>query len=145
MFCNYLALSYFNLVMSYSSFSRTSREIALFSITYIASYLLNMRYRLIDYQSVYCGYDNSSVLLSDNICTLSSIEFYLFSTCIAIHKKQPYKRIRMSDYLSDNSKLHDIVVCTWVIIYLLELSVRLELTIVVYKTTVLSVKLRKHI
>ena len=34
---------------------------------------------------------------------------------------------------------------TWLIIYLLELSVRLELTIVVYKTTVLPVKLRKHI
>lgn len=50
----------------------------------------------------------------------------------------------MSDYLSDNSKLHDIVVCTWVIIYLLELSVRLELTTVVYKTTALPVKLRKH-
>ena len=110
MFCNYLALSYFNLVMSYSSFSRTSREIALFSITYIASYLLNMRYRLIDYQSVYCGYDNSSVLLSDNLCTLSIIEFCLFSTYITIHRKQPYKRIRMSDYLLDNSMPHDIVV-----------------------------------
>ena len=33
---------------------------------------------------------------------------------------------------------------TWVIIYLLELSVRLELTTVVYKTTALPVKLRKH-
>nr|DAI07395.1 MAG TPA: hypothetical protein [Bacteriophage sp.]DAX01486.1 MAG TPA: hypothetical protein [Bacteriophage sp.] len=42
-------MGYFNLVMSYSSLSRTSREIALFSITYIASYLLDMRYRLIDY------------------------------------------------------------------------------------------------
>lgn len=131
--------------MSYSSFSRTSREIALFSITYIASYLLNMRYRLIDNLSVYCGYDNSSVLLSDNICTLSNIEFYLCSTYIAIHRKQPSKSILLADYLSDNSKLHDIVVCTWIIIYLLELSVRLELTIVVYKTTVLPVKLRKHI
>ena len=34
---------------------------------------------------------------------------------------------------------------TWVIIYLLELSVRLELTTVVYKTTALPVKLRKRI
>lgn len=34
---------------------------------------------------------------------------------------------------------------TWVIIYLMELSVRLELTAVVYKTTALPVKLRKHI
>ena len=110
MFCNYLVLSYFNLVMSYSSFSRTSREIALFSITYIASYLLNMSYRLIVHSTVYCGYDNSSVLLSDNICTLSIIEFYLFSTYITIHRKQPYKRIRMSDYLLDNSMPHDIVV-----------------------------------
>ena len=33
---------------------------------------------------------------------------------------------------------------TWLIIYLLELSARLELAIVVYKTTVLPVKLRKH-
>ena len=110
MFCNYLVLSYFNLVMSYSSFSRTSREIALFSITYIASYLLNMSYRLIVHSTVYCGYDNSSVLLSDNICTLPSIDFCIFSTYIAIHRKQPYKRIRMSDYLSDNSKPYDITV-----------------------------------
>lgn len=106
----YLALGYFNLVMSYSSLSRTSREIALFSITYIASHLLHMRYRLIDNLSVYCGYDNSSVLLSDKPCTLSFIEFYLFSTYIAIHRKQPCKRIRMPDYLSNNSKLYDITV-----------------------------------
>ena len=62
-----------------------------------------------------------------------------------MYRKQPSKSILLADYLSDNSKLHDIVVCTWVIIYLLELSVRLELTTVVYKTTVLPVKLRKHI
>lgn len=103
-------LSYFNLVMSYSFFSETSREIVLLSFTYIASYLLNMSYRLILHCSVYCDYDNSSVLLSDNICTLSIIEFYPFSTYITIHRKQPSKRIRIADYLLDNSKLHDIVV-----------------------------------
>lgn len=58
-------LSYFNLVMSYSSFSRTSREIVLFSITYIASYLLDMSCRLIVHCTVYCDYDNSSILLND--------------------------------------------------------------------------------
>ena len=111
MFSDFISkLSYFNLVMSYSFFSETSREIVLFSFTYIASYLLNMSYRLIDYQSVYYDYDNSSVLLSDNICTLSSIDFYIFCNYITIIAKQSYKRIRLSDYLLDNSKLHDIVV-----------------------------------
>lgn len=111
MFSDFIStLSYFNLVMSYSFFSETSREIVLFSFTYIASYLLNMSYRLILHCSVYCDYDNSSVLLSDNICTLSIIEFYLFSTYITIYRKQPSKRIRIADYLLDNSKLHDIVV-----------------------------------
>ena len=90
--------------MSYRHFSVPSREIALFSITYIASLWL------IPYYGVYYDYDNSSVLLSDNICTLSIIDFYIFSTYIAIHRKQPYKRIRLSDYLLGNSKLHDIVV-----------------------------------
>nr|DAX01487.1 MAG TPA: hypothetical protein [Bacteriophage sp.] len=41
---------------------------------------------------------------------MSIIEFYLSSTYISIHRKQPYKRIRMSDYLSNNSKLYDITV-----------------------------------
>lgn len=109
-FCFLSRLGYFNLVMSYSSLSRTSREIVLFSITYIASHLLNMRYRLIPNLGVYSDYDNSSILLSNNICTLPTIDFYIYSTYISIHRKQPYKSILMSDYLSDNSKLHDIVV-----------------------------------
>lgn len=95
--------------MSYILFSEYSREIVLFGITYIASYLLDMGYRLIAHCAVYCDYDNSSILLSDNICTLSSIDFYIFFNYITIIKKQPYKRIRMSDYLSDNSMTHDIV------------------------------------
>nr|DAI07394.1 MAG TPA: hypothetical protein [Bacteriophage sp.] len=41
---------------------------------------------------------------------MSIIEFYLSSTYISIHRKRPYKRIRMSDYLSNNSKLYDITV-----------------------------------
>lgn len=65
----YLVLGYFNLVMSYSPLSRTSREIALFSFTCISSYLLHMGYRLIDYQPVYFGYDNSTALLNDKFCT----------------------------------------------------------------------------
>ena len=96
--------------MSYILFSEYSREIVLFSITYIASYLLNMGYRLVPNLGVYCDYDNSSILLSDNICTLSSFEFYLSSICITTYKKQPSKRIRLADYLSDSSMLHDIVV-----------------------------------
>ena len=108
--CKLSRLSYFNLVMSYSRVSSTSREIVLFSITYIASYLLDMGYRLIPNLGVYCDYDNSSILLSDNICTLSSIEFYIFSIYVTIHRKQPYKSILLSDYLSDSSMPHDIVV-----------------------------------
>ena len=96
--------------MSYSRVSSTSREIVLFSITYIASYLLDMGYRLIAHCAVYYDYDNSSILLSDNICTLSSFEFYLFSKYITILKKQPSKRIRLADYLSDSSVLYDITV-----------------------------------
>lgn len=96
--------------MSYSSLSRTSREIVLFSLTCIASCLLNMSYRLILHCSVYCDYDNSSVLLSDKLCTLPCFEFYLFSIYIAVHKKQPYKRIRLSDYLLDNSMSHDLAI-----------------------------------
>ena len=69
-----------------------------------------MSYRLIPNIGVYCDYDNSSVLLSNSICTLPSIEFCLFFAYITIRKKQPYKRIRLPDYFSDNSKLHDIVV-----------------------------------
>ena len=110
MFCKLSRLGYFNLVMSYSSFLGASREIALFSITYIASYLLNMSCRLIAHCAVYCDYDNSSILLSDNICTLSSFEFYLFSKYITIIKKQPSRRIRLTDYLTDRSMLHDIIV-----------------------------------
>ena len=110
MFCKLSRLGYFNLVMSYSSFLGASREIALFSITYIASYLLNMSCRLIAHCAVYCDYDNSSILLSDNICTLSSIEFYLFCNYITIITKQPSKRIRLADYLSDSSVLYDITV-----------------------------------
>ena len=109
-FCKLSCLGYFNLVMSYSSFSRTSREIVLFSITYIASYLLNMGYRLIAHCAVYCDYDNSSILLSDNICTLSSFDFYIFFKYITILKKQPSKRIRLTDYLSDSSMSHDIAI-----------------------------------
>ena len=105
----YLELSYFNLVMSYILFSEYSREIVLFSITYIASYLLDMGYRLIAHCAVYCDYDNSSILLSDNICTLSSIDFYIFFNYITIIKKQPSKSILLADYLSDNSMTHDIV------------------------------------
>ena len=108
--CFLSRLGYFNLVMSYILFSEYSREIVLFSITYIASYLLNMSCRLIAHCAVYCDYDNSSILLSDNICTLSSFEFYLFSKYITILKKQPCKSILMPDYLSDSSMLHDIVV-----------------------------------
>lgn len=69
-----------------------------------------MSYRLIVHSTVYYDYDNSSVLLNDNICTLSNFEFYLFSKYITILKKQPSKRIRLADYLSDNSMPHDIVV-----------------------------------
>lgn len=69
-----------------------------------------MSYRLIVHCTVYYDYDNSSVLLSDNICTLPYIEFYLFSTYIAIHRKQPSKSILLADYLLDNSKSHDIVI-----------------------------------
>ena len=69
-----------------------------------------MRCRLIAHCAVYYDYDNSSILLSDNICTLSSIEFYLSSICITTYRKQPSKRIRLADYLSDNSMPHDIVV-----------------------------------
>ena len=105
----YLELSYFNLVMSYILFSEYSREIALFSITYIASYLLDMSYRLIVHCTVYYGYDNSSILLSDNICTLSSIDFYIFSIYITTYRKQPSKSILLADYLSNNSMIHDIV------------------------------------
>ena len=105
----YLELSYFNVVMSYILFLEYSREIALFSITYIASCLLDMSYRLIVHSTVYCDYDNSSILLSDNICTLSSIEFYLSSTYITIHRKQPSKSILLADYFLDNSMTHDIV------------------------------------
>ena len=52
----------------------------------------------------------ASILLSDNICTLSSFEFYIFFKYITILKKQPSKRIRLADYLSDSSVPHDIVV-----------------------------------
>lgn len=113
--------------MSYSYLSITSREIVLFSITYIASYLLNMSYRLIVHCTVYCDYNNSSILLSDNICTLPCIEFYFFSTYIAIHRKQPYKRIRLPDYLLDNSMLHDIVVMHMVNMYLWKVAVIVQL------------------
>ena len=132
--------------MSYSSFSRTSREIALFSITYIASYLLHMSCRLTVHCTVYCDYDNSSVLLNDNICTLPSIEFYLSSIYILLYIESNLTNVSVC------LTTYRIIPCcmilqlyTWLIIYLMELSVRLELTTVVYKTTVLPVKLRKHV
>lgn len=107
---NSLALSYFNLVMPYSDFSITSQEIVLFGITYIALPLPKASYRLIPNLGVYCDYDNSSILLNDNSCTLSSIGFYTFKIHIAMYFKQPCKRIRMPDYFFNNSKLHNLVV-----------------------------------
>ena len=83
-----------------------------------------MGYRLIAHCAVYCDYDNSSILLSDNICTLSSFEFYLFSKYITILRKQPCKSILMPDYLSDSSMLHDIVVMHMVNNVGIELFVR---------------------
>ena len=109
-FCKLSRLGYFNLVMSYSFFSETSREIVLLALPTLLYTCYSIRYRLIVHSTVYCDYDNSSILLSDNICTLSSFEFYLFSKYITILRKQPYKSILMPDYLSDSSMLHDIVV-----------------------------------
>lgn len=96
--------------MSYSYLLITSQEIVLFSITYIALSLQLIRYRLIPHCGVYYDYDNSSVLLSNNFCTLPSIDFYIFSTHITAYRKQPYKSILLSDYLLDNSKPHDLAV-----------------------------------
>lgn len=110
LFCKLSRLGYFNLVMSYSFFSETSREIVLLALPTLLYTCYSIRYRLIPNLGVYCDYDNSSILLSDNICTLSIFEFCLFSKYITILRKQPSKRIRLADYLSDNSMPHDIVV-----------------------------------
>ena len=107
---NYLALGYFNLVMSYSFFSETSREIVLLALPTLLYTCYSISCRLIVHSTVYYDYDNSSILLSDNICTLSSFEFYLFFKYITILKKQPSKSILLADYLSDSSVPHDIVV-----------------------------------
>ena len=108
--CKLSRLGYFNLVMSYSFFSETSREIVLLALPTLLYTCYSISYRLIVHSTVYYDYDNSSILLSDNICTLSIFEFYLFFKYITILKKQPSKRIRLADYLSDSSMLHDIVV-----------------------------------
>ena len=95
--------------MSYSYFLITSREIVLFSITYIALLLLKVSYRLIPNLGVYFDYDNSSALYSNNHCTLPHFDFYIFWIYITIHSKQPYKSILMSDYLLGNSKICGII------------------------------------
>lgn len=107
---NYLALGYFNLVMSYIPFTGASREIALLTLPTLLYLCHKARYRLIPNLGVYYCYDNSSALLNDKSCALSYIDFYIFITYIAVHERQPYKSILMSDNLQDNPKPHDIVV-----------------------------------
>ena len=108
--CKLSRLSYFNLVISYSFLSETSREIVLLALPTLLYTCYSISYRLIVHSTVYYDYDNSSILLSNNICTLSIFDFYIFFKYITILKKQPYKSILLSDYLSDSSVPHDIVV-----------------------------------
>lgn len=103
-------LGYSNLVMSYIPLLRSSREIVLLALPTLLYTCYSISYRLIVHSTVYYDYDNSSILLSDNICTLSSFEFYLFSKYITILRKQPSKRIRLADYLSDSSMSHGIAI-----------------------------------
>ena len=97
-FCFYLELGYFNLVMSYSTFYCTSREIALFSITYIGYTLLKVHIQA--YCTLYC------LLLLRQLQYITKryyfaryplVEFYFFCTYITIRTKLPYKSILMPD------------------------------------------------